>query len=177
MREHMKRAVPTPSNVRQPHRFGHLPLGRIAVLSARRGRGTAAVLLAVALTACGGSSNEPGGGGQESSPGDVLTAGQLSTVLLTPADLPDGYVLDSSPDDGDDDADFGTSECATELENLSKTGGGDDDLAAEVERTFNTGEDSLSGLEQSVSSSKDEDALDDGLDKLESIIDDCGQLT
>jgi hypothetical protein len=138
------------------------------------------VTTSIALAGCGGSgssANGSGGGEQESSPGDVLTAGQLSTVLLNPADLPDGYMLNSSPDKGDDDTDFGTSECANELENLAKTEDGDNNLAAEVARTFNTGEDSLSSLEQSVSSSKDEDALNDGLDKLESIIDDCGQLT
>jgi hypothetical protein len=175
----MKRAATTPFTVRQPRRFGRLPLGRIAVLSVRRGRGAAAVLLAVTLTAYGGSggSSNGSGGGQESSPGDVLTAGQLSTVLLSPADLPDGYVLDSSPDEDDDDTDFGTSECATELEDFAKTEDGDNNLAAEVERTFGTGKDSVSSLEQSVSSNKDEDALNDALDKLESIIDDCGQLT
>jgi hypothetical protein len=176
MGQYMKRTAPTSSNARQPYRFGCLPLGRIAVLSFRRGRGAAAVLMAVALTACGGSDGS-GGGGQESSPGDVLTAGQLSTVLLSPADLPDGYVLDSSPDQNDADTDFGTSECATELEKFAKTDGGDNNLAAEVKRTFGTGKDSVSSLEQSVSSNKDEDALNDGMDKLKSIIDDCGQLT
>ncbi len=175
----MRRAATTPFTVRQPRGFGRLPLERIAVLSVRRGRGAAAVLLAVTLTACGGSggSSNGSGGGQESSPGDVLTAGQLSTVLLSPADLPDGYVLDSSPDEDDDDTDFGTSECATELEDFAKTEDGDNNLAAEVKRTFDTGKNSVSSLEQSVSSNKDEDALNDALDKLESIIDDCGQLT
>jgi hypothetical protein len=176
----MKRTAMKPYTVRQPHPFGRLRVESTAVLSVRRGRGAAAVLLAVALTACGGSggsSNGSGGGGQESSPGDVLTAGQLSTVLLSPADLPDGYVLDSSPDANNDDTDFGTSECATELEGIAKTEDGDNNVAAEVKRTFNTGKDSLTSLEQSVSSNEDEDALNDGLDKLESVIDDCGQLT
>lgn len=107
----------------------------------------------------------------------MLTAGQLSTVLLNPADLPDGYALDSSSEEDDSGADFGTSECANELESLTRTEDGESNLAAEVERSFNTGEDSLSGLQQSVSSSEDEDALDDGLDEFASIIDDCGQLT
>ncbi|MGY1636230.1 hypothetical protein ACI78V_06200 [Geodermatophilus sp. SYSU D00742] len=176
----MKRTVTTPFTVRKPRRFGRLLLGRTAGLSVRRGRGAAAVLLALALTACGGSggsSNGSGGGGRESSPGDVLTAGQLSTVLLNPADLPAGYLLDSSTDEGDGDTDFGTSECATELEKLDTTGVGDSNLAAEVERSFNAGEDAISGLGQFVSSNKDEDALNDGLDKLEGIIEGCGQLT
>jgi hypothetical protein len=175
----MKRTAMKPNTVRQPHGLGRLREST-AVLSVRRGRGAAAVLLALALTACGGSggsSDGSGGGGQEPSPGEVLTAGQLSTALLSPADLPQGYLVDSSPDENNDDTDFGTSECATELEGIAKAGDGDNNVAAEVKRTFNTGKDSLTSLEQSVSSNEDEDALNDGLDKLESIIDDCGQLT
>ncbi|MBN1092312.1 hypothetical protein JKP75_06870 [Blastococcus sp. TML/M2B] len=135
------------------------------------------------LTACGGSSSdggtttESGAAGQESSPGDVLTAGQLSTVLLSPADLPEGYVLSSSTDDEEeDDTDFGTSECAAALE----AGIGDDDdsdVVAEVERSFDAGEEAISSLSQSVSSNEDEDALADALDELKGIIDDCDELT
>jgi hypothetical protein len=136
---HTKRTAMKPFTVRRPHRVGRLRLERTAVLSVRRGRGVAAVLLAVALTACGGSggsSNGSGGGGEESSPRDVLTAGQLSTVLLSPADLPAGYVLDSSPDEGDDDPDFGTSECATQLEKLATTDDGDSNLVADAQRSL-----------------------------------------
>lgn len=149
-------------------------------LPARPGTAAATALLIVSLAACGGSGSSGGSSGdkaaEKSSPGDVLTAGQLSTVLLNPAELPGGYVLDPSPDEDDDDADFGNGECATELEKISKE---DDDsnLAAEVERTFNTGEDAVSSLEQTVSSSTDKDQLADDFDKLASVIDDCGQLT
>ena len=178
----MERAATTPLSVRQLRRFGRLERERTA-LSLRRGRGAAVVLLALTLTACGGSdgsggsSNGSGGSGLESSPGDVLTVGQLSTVLLSPTDLPDGYVLDSSPDEDDDDTDFGTSECATALESLGETEDADNDLAAEVERAFSAGEDSLSSLAQTVSSNEDEDALADELDQLDTIIDNCDQLT
>jgi hypothetical protein len=171
-----------PSTGTKPRGFGRRLRGNMTVLADRRTRGTAAFLLAVTLTACSGSddssnsSTGAGGGGQESSPGDVLTAGQLSTALLDATDLPNGYVVDTSPDEEDDDTDFGTSECANALEGL-----GDDeedgDVAAAVERTFGAGEDSVSSLEQALSSNEDEGAVHDAMDELESIIDDCDQLT
>lgn len=178
----MRRATATPITGQQSRRSGRRLRGRMTVLADRRTRGTAAILMAVTLTACGGSdgssdsSTGAGAGGQESSSGDVLSAGQLSTALLEAADLPNGYVVDTSPDEEDDDTDFGTSECANELEGLGKSGD-DGDVAASVERTFGAGEDSASSLEQALSSNEDENAVDDAMDKLESIIDDCGQLT
>lgn len=140
---------------------------------------SAAIALAVLTAGCGGSGSAASKGeqseAQASSPGDVLTAGQLSTVLLSPADLPAGYQIDTDPDDEDDDTDFGTAECATKLEEFS----GDDETntAAKAERTFSTGEDGFTSLEQTVTSVKDEDEFADSLDAFADIIDDCGQLT
>jgi hypothetical protein len=139
-------------------------------------RGVLAVAVtAVLLSACGGSSGSSGAdtdGGDAARPGDQLTAGQLSTVLLQPADLPSGYQLDNSEDD-DEDTDFGTSDCARKLEEFSA----DDSSAAEVERAFSAGEDGLSGLEQSASAHPDEDALDASIDEFRDIISGCDQIT
>jgi hypothetical protein len=180
MEEHTKRVTAASFTSTQSRRLGRLMRGRTAMLSGRHLRGTAAVLMAVALTACGSdgsdsSPNSSGGGEGKSSPGDVLTAGQLSSALLDVTDLPDGYEVDTALDE-DEDVDFGTSECANELEAL---GWGEEDggSAASVERAFSAGEDSASSLQQGVTSNENEDAVDDAFDELESVIDDCGQLT
>ncbi len=147
----------------------------------RGGRVAAAVLLSLTASACGGSGGSDASEGDRPAevslePGDVLTAGQLSSALLNATDLPEGYQLDTSPEEDEDDTDFGTSECARQLENFA---GEEDDAnaAAEVERAFNTGEDGFTSLEQSVSSNEDEDALKDALDEFGDIISDCDQIT
>lgn len=152
----------------------------LALSSPGRGRRAGlALLCAVLLAGCGSSDSSDGtsGGGDSSSPGDLLTAGQLYTVLLNVDELPAGYVIDPSPDEDDgEDQDFGTSDCARKLEELTGT---EDETpaAAEVTRTFNTGEDGLAGLEQSVESYDDEDALNDSIDEFRDIVANCGQLT
>lgn len=147
----------------------------------RGGRVAAAVLLALIVSACGGAGGSDASEGDKpaeprSEQGGVLTAGQLSSVLLNATDLPEGYQLDASPDEDEDDTDFGTSECATQLEDFAGQGA-DANIAAEVERAFDTGEDGFTTLEQSASSSKDEDALKDSLDTFGDIINECGQIT
>ncbi|MDQ3484717.1 MAG: hypothetical protein M3445_04820 [Actinomycetota bacterium] len=149
------------------------------LLPSRSARVCCALLTAATLTACsGGDGSTTGSGGDaaESSPGDVLTVGQLGSVLLDVSDLPSGYQIDASPDEDDDDQDFGTSECARKLEELAGT---EDESppTAEVSRTFDTGEDGLSGLEQSVESYEDEDALESSIEEFRRIVGDCGQLT
>lgn len=141
-----------------------------------RSRAAAVLAALTVLTACGGSDDGGSGGsggGEKSGPGDQLTAGQLSTVLLSAEDLPAGYRVDTSPDEEDEDQDFGDSECAKELEELDD----EDDAAAKVERTFDKGKDGLVSLEQSVESYADEDALAADFSATRKAIGACKQIT
>lgn len=95
--------------------------------SLRRATAAAVALaLSLALAACGSDDSEPtddtttAATTDEPTPDEsatVLTEDEMTSALLTPEDLPGGYVLD--PDDGDDSSNGFQGSCLEDVSNLT----------------------------------------------------------